>query len=227
MNMKFSIVINTYNRAHTIEDTIMSLQYLRHSSYEVIVVNGPSTDGTDNILSKYQGQIKLLQCPEANLSMSRNIGILASSGDIVCFIDDDAIPEANWLNMIEVGYGDPTVGAVGGYIRDNTGYTYQSRATVCDRFGDGVDYESPDMAISEALNQDKNKFFSLTGTNCTFKRLALIDIGGFDEEYAYFLDETDVVLRLWESGYQIKYVPAAEIHHKYASSHLRTGRIQI
>ncbi|MES2978752.1 MAG: glycosyltransferase [Pseudomonadota bacterium] len=223
MTIQFSIVINTYNRAHTIEDTLQSLKYLRYPSFEVLVVNGPSTDATEEILKRYRDDIIHLNCSEANLSVSRNIGISAASGDVVCFIDDDAIPEPNWLDMIATGYTSPEVGAVGGYIRDHTGYSYQSRAVVCNRFGEGVNYESPDAVKLKTSTTSPPEFYSLTGTNCTFRRSALFEIGGFDEEYAYFLDETDVVLRLVDRGYKIVYVPSAEIHHKYASSHLRTA----
>jgi glycogen synthase len=223
MKLNFSIVINTYNRAHTIRNTLESLEYLRNRNFEVVVVNGPSTDDTELILDEYKERIKYLKCDEANLSKSRNIGINASSGDIVCFIDDDAIPEPSWLDNIEAGYTDENIGAVGGFIRDHTGYIYQSRALVCDRFGVGQDYPMPESSVLSEKNGIALTFHSLTGTNCTFKRKILLEIGGFDEEYAYFLDETDVVVRLIDAGYKVKYVPAAEIHHKYASSHLRTA----
>lgn len=223
MKLSFSIVINTYNRAHTLGDTLQSLQYLRYPRFEVIVVNGPSTDSTEEILSQYEGKIVKLNCSYANLSISRNVGIAAAKGDIVCFIDDDAIPEPNWLDLIATGYTKPEIAAVGGYIRDHTGYTYQSRALVCNRFGVGTDYDLPDPRNVDSASAKPTKYFSLTGTNCTFRRSALLEIGGFDEEYAYFLDETDVVIRLVDIGYEICYVPAAEIHHKYASSHLRSA----
>ena len=46
----------------------------------------------------------------------------------------------------------------------------------------------------------------------------MLDIGGFDEAYAYFLDETDVCLRLAEVGWRLTVAPAAEVHHAYAPS---------
>lgn len=222
MSKRFSVVINTYNRAHTIERTLHSLRNLRHSNYEVIVVNGPSIDNTEAILLVYAGMVRIGHCSEANLSKSRNVGIAMSAGDIVCFLDDDAVPEPHWLSDLEVAYSDPSVAAVGGYIRDHTGYAYQSRALVCNRFGVGQDFASiEDAGITEGPMPDR--YFSLTGTNCSFNRKVLIDIGGFDEEYAYFLDETDVIVRLVDAGHKVKYMPSAEIHHKYAESHLRNA----
>lgn len=222
MSIKFSVVINTYNRAKTLAATLDSLRYLRHDNFEVVVVNGPSTDDTQLILETYKEFIRVGCCPETNLSKSRNIGIAMAAGDVVCFIDDDAVPEPDWLNKIESGYSEPSVGAVGGFIRDNTGVTFQSKVVVCDRFGNAENFE----AIEKADVKDEfqpYRYFSLTGTNSSFKREVLLQMGGFDEEYAYFLDETDVIVRMIDAGYKVKYIPDAEIHHKYAESHLRNS----
>jgi glycogen synthase len=218
--LTFSIVINTYNRAHTLPRTLESLQSLRHSKFEVIVVNGPSSDGTEQVLERFRDRIKLGRCGQANLSMSRNIGIAMAAGDVVCFLDDDAVPEPDWLDQLATGYADPGVAAVGGYIRDHTGYSFQCKAVVCDRFGRG---ESFDTLQQGRLDTGARpfRFPSLTGTNSSFRRNALLAVGGFDEEFVYFLDETDVMVRLIDAGYRVEYVPNAEIHHKYASSHLR------
>lgn len=225
MRPSFSIIINTYNRAHTLPRTLDSLQWLRYPRYEVIVVNGPSTDNTEEVIHPYMERIKLARCEHANLSMSRNIGIAMASGDIVCFIDDDAVPEPDWLDQLATGYRDPKVAAVGGYIRDHTGYSFQCKFVVCDRFGNGQSYETIEDARLD-IGPRPFRFPSLTGTNSSFRRDALLAIGGFDEEFVYFLDETDVIVRLIDAGYGVEYVANAEIHHKYASSHLRdTNRI--
>lgn len=222
MQLKFSIVINTLNRAHTLPAALESLQWLRYPHFEVIVVNGPSTDDTEAVLQPYMDRIKYGRCPEANLSMSRNIGIAMSAGDIVCFMDDDAVPEPDWLNQLATGYTEHAVAGVGGFIRDHTGYSFQCKVVACDRFGNGESFDTVEAAGLDT-GPKPFRFTGLTGTNSSFRREALIAIGGFDQEYVYFLDETDVIVRLLDAGYRIELVPNAEIHHKYASSDLRTA----
>ena len=109
-----AIVINTLNRANLLPNTLKSFLHLDFDNFEVIVVNGPSTDGTVEILEQWKDKIKIGHCPEPNLSMSRNIGIAMASGDVVLFIDDDAIPEPEWLNQIMNGFDSPEVAATGG-----------------------------------------------------------------------------------------------------------------
>lgn len=220
--MKISLVINTYNRMHTLPVTLESLEFLRYPELEVIVVDGPSTDGTLHYLNtNWSSKVKICTCPEANLSKSRNIGIKNASGDIVCFIDDDGIAEPDWLNQLIVAYEDPKVGAAGGWVRNHTGVQYQTKYIASSR-----------EAISEVLIETidgmpeskpfANKFPGLIGVNSSFRRTALLEIGGFDTEYAYFLDETDVLVRLIDAGYQVKMISEAEVHHKYAKSHIRS-----
>ncbi len=225
--VKVSLIINTYNRLHTLPNTLNSLNYLRYPHLEVIVVDGPSTDGTrDYLQTVWANKIKIYTCNEANLAKSRNIGIMKASGDIVCYIDDDAVPEADWINELVSAYQDSKVAAVGGWTRDRTGVGFQTHYTV---FGRNASYES---SVSNSLqtqpyNPYAEKFPGVVGVNSSFRRSALVEIGGFDEKYAYLTEEADVVLRLLDAGYEVRTVPTAEVHHYLASSHIRSNQDNI
>jgi hypothetical protein len=215
-----SIIINTYNRAKSLLKTLSSLKLLNYKKFEVIVVNGPSTDDTATILKNFQDDIKIEQCKERNLSVSRNIGICLAAGDIVAFIDDDGIPEPEWLDDITEAYDSEEIGGVGGLVYDHTGYNLQYKYSVCDRFGN-ISFDQKENPTSYYNLPHGNKILYLQGTNCSFRRDALIEIGGFDEQYDYYLDETDVCLRLIDNGYVIKAIEKGFVHHKFAPSHLR------
>jgi glycogen(starch) synthase len=218
--MRASIIISTYNRCKKLEECLENLNHLDYDNFEVIVVNGPSTDNTRLVCSTYDGKIKYFDCPEINLSVSRNIGISNSSGDICAFIDDDALTHKNWLSSIIKGYESEHVVGVGGFTINHTGNEYQATAVLCDRFGRDYPVYSG-LSIDSFCFPGSPLYPSLLGTNCSFRRKSLIAIGGFDETFAYFLDETDVCLRLIDSGGSIKYIPDALIYHRYAESHLR------
>jgi glycosyltransferase involved in cell wall biosynthesis/GT2 family glycosyltransferase len=201
-----------------------AIQRLRYPNIELIVVDGPSTDGTYDYLSKqWAGRVKILQCPEANLSMSRNVGIRAAQGDIVAFTDDDGIPEPDWLDRIVGAYADERVGAVGGFVRNHTGVAYQTRYNVSNRHGFTDEHVERAEDLPE-YGAGSFEFPRLIGVNSTFRRKALLEVGGFDEEYAYFYDEVDLAIRLIDANYRIETVPDAEVHHKYAASHIRTEK---
>jgi len=220
--VRASVVICTYNRKEALRVTLEALKYLRYSEFEVVVVLGPCTDGSEEMLAAYLPDIKLTHCDITNLSKARNIGIAQASGDIVAFLDDDGIPEPDWLDKLVRGYRRPDVGGVGGFIRNHTGLLFQAQVVVCDRYGDNQGFPNPEVA--QAVHRPgTRRYFSLTGCNSSFRRSVLEEIGGFDEEYAYFLDETDVCLRVVEAGYDLEMAGAAQVLHKYAASHLRNA----
>lgn len=218
-----TIAICTYNRIGTLPRTLQSLEQLRGAiTFEVIVVNGPSTDGTNEFLQT-QDNIRVFNNPETNLSISRNIAIANAAGKYICFIDDDAIPEADWLEHVVTAFeADADLSAVGGFIRDSDGIEFQARYVTCDALGRGYYGERPEYVALQS--KGIRTFPSLTGTNASFRLSDLRKIGGFDETFAYFYDETDVNKRMDDAGMKACVLPDAEIHHKYAPSHLRTDK---
>jgi glycogen synthase len=216
---RVSVVINTYNRAATLPKALQGLAYQTYSNFEVIVVNGPSTDGTDALLQYYAGKIRIAHCPETNLSKSRNVGIKDAAGAIVIFIDDDAIPDPHYIEGIVAGYTSRAVGGVGGIVYDNTGYALQGAPPVCDRRANPhFDLQPP---FWEYLVPQGDGFVHLIGCNSSFRREALMAVGGFDEEIEYFLDETELCMRLVDHGYALRLLDGAPVYHKFAPSHLR------
>jgi glycogen(starch) synthase len=215
-----SIVINTLNRGPVLQKTLESFRWLKYpGQFEVVVVNGPSTDNSDEVIASWAPHIRAGKCDFANLSVSRNVGICMAQGDIVAFIDDDAIPEPEWLLQLAEAYRDPVVGAVGGLVYNHTGYDFQYRYCLVDRFGNAdLTPEGPTPHLSFPKSY---KFPHLLGCNSSFRRSALLEVQGFDEEYEYFLDETDVCLRIVDAGYIIAQLPCAYVHHKYAASNIR------
>lgn len=220
--MRVSVVINTYNRVKSLKNTLESLRYQTNNDFEVIVVNGPSTDGTEQLLSQYAEYIKVYPCTIRNLSISRNIGIEQSSGDIVAFIDDDAIAEPNWISDLINAYEDNDIGGCGGLVYDHTGCNLQYKYSSCDRTGK-TDY-SIIPPFDEYNSPKSEKFLYLQGTNCSFKKKALVDIGGFDEVFEYYLDEVDVCMRMIDKGYVLLPLDRAIVYHKYIESFLRNDK---
>jgi glycogen synthase len=215
-----SIVVSTYNRAASLERLLRSLPHLDYRPFEVVVVNGPSTDETETLLAGHAGRVKVASCPNPNLSMSRNIGIARAAGDVVVFIDDDALPAGRaWLSSLVEPFTldrGGTVGATGGPTlhRDTDWYEFSEGFT--------SDYAEQVFVGSHDDGQPARaagRWFRRTvGNNCAFLRSALIEIGGFDEHFEYYLDETDVCLRLARAGYRVVSTPRAAVRHYPAPS---------
>jgi glycogen synthase len=215
-----SVVISTYNRASFLRNTLQSLARQTYHDFEVIVVCGPCTDETKSVLAAYSERLRVISCPIKNLSVSRNLGIEAAAGDIVAFIDDDAIATPRWLEELVAGYVSDDIGGVGGVVIDHTGRSYQYKYSLCNRLGRTDFGKVP--PFDSNVGPGANPFIYLQGTNASFRRERLIEIGGFNEQIAYYHDETDVCLRIIDSGYRLSALDGAAVFHKYAPSEIRS-----
>jgi glycosyltransferase involved in cell wall biosynthesis len=215
-----SFVICTFNRADYLERCLDYLTRSYNNKFEVVVVNGPSTDHTSRVIERWRDKIIYADNPIRNLSISRNIGSNLASGDIVAFIDDDAIPFYDWCDRILAYYNSSHnfVAGVGGPTYYAGTLQFQAIDILVDSFGSGV--INPDKELY--LNGDYHR--TLLGTNSSFRRDYLLSVGSFDEEYDYFLDETDVCFRLIENGYKIRHCPDAYLRHEFAQSDNRISK---
>jgi GT2 family glycosyltransferase len=220
--MSLSVIINTYNRAPSLRRTLLSLRHQTSDRFEVVVVNGPSTDNTAAVLDEFAGAVRVGHCPEVHLSKSRNIGIALAAGEVVAFLDDDAIPEPTWAADLMAAYTSGSIGGAGGIVYDHTGFRLQYRYATCDRTG------TPDFDAAppfDACNRrGADPFIYLQGTNASFRRECLREIGGFDEEIEYYLDEVEVCMRILDLDFTIRPLAHAAVHHKYLASHLRSPK---
>ncbi|NJR49737.1 MAG: glycosyltransferase [Leptolyngbyaceae cyanobacterium CSU_1_3] len=218
--LQVSIVICTYDRSDYL---LRCLSYLKDQSYpyfEVIVVNGPSEDNTTKVLADRQ-DIKVVQNPHRNLSISRNLGIEQAAGEIVAFIDDDALPYDNWLSEIIDRYQTipNNVVGIGGRTFFSNQFIFQFEAGITDQFGRSAHVHYADPRVT-----DPNFYRYLMGTNSSFFREALLAVNGFDEQYDYYLDETDLAVRLQQAGGLLVNSNEAYVRHEFAQSHNRLGK---
>ena len=79
----FSVVVNTTDRAKSLQTLLLALEQQSYPHFEVIVVVGPTRDDTMALLARYERRVQVIRCPKRNLSQSRNIGLMAAVGDVV------------------------------------------------------------------------------------------------------------------------------------------------
>jgi len=130
------------------------------------------------------------------------------------------VPEPTWLCHLTAPFASDDIAAAGGFVRGRNGISFQNKARSADAFGDHVDLvldgDEPQVFDAEPGNAIKTE-----GTNCAFRRDILADLGGFDPAFAFYMDETDLNLRLAALGHKTAIVPLAQVHHGFAASRYR------
>lgn len=214
-----SVVIASRGRPEALRRCLIGVSQLCYDPFEVVVVADHASCSALRALPQ-AAFVRVVEFDEANISAARNAGIAAAAGQIVAFIDDDAVPEPTWLNYLIEPFADPAVMACGGYVRGRNGISWQSRARAVDRTGQAVPLAAPPNRAS-VLTATPDRAVRTEGTNMAVRRSCLAALGGFDPRYRFYLDETDLNLRLAASRAATALAPMAEVHHGYAASDRR------
>lgn len=122
MEKKLTIAICTYNRVKLLLETMESLAMLNSiKKAEVLIVDNNSSDNTESEVAKFiqnaNYEIRYINEKRQGLSFARNTAIEHSEGKYIAFLDDDAIPDSNWIeSIIQFFEVNDEVYAVGGKI---------------------------------------------------------------------------------------------------------------
>ena len=119
-----SIVVPTCNRRDEVTRCVQSLLTQSLPPRQVIVVDDGSTDGTFEAISALRPvhggpELVVIRNPRnLGANASRNVGIAASSGTLVAFLDSDCIADPCWIEELSHAFRDPRVGAASGLVED-------------------------------------------------------------------------------------------------------------
>lgn len=210
---RVSVVVCAYNEERTIEECLTSLERSDYPDLEVIVCDDGSTDDTLALASRYP--FTTLALPHGGLSTARNAGAREATGDIVAFLDADAMCHPQWPWYLALAFDDDSVSAVGGPNLPVPGAGLVERAVAL----------SPG-APTEVLTGD-DRAEHIAGCNMAFRADALWAVEGFNPRYTAAGDDVDVCWKLLDRGDTIGFNPAAQvIHHRRAtvSGYLRQQR---
>lgn len=199
-----SVVVCTYNGMQTLAECCQGLKKLDYPDYEVIIVNDGSTDGTDGLADG--SGFRVIHTDNRGLSAARNTGWQAARGEIVAYLDDDAVPDSDWLHYLALAFHDSEYAGIGGpNIQPPEG---------CDTAHCVAN--APGGPIHVLLTDTEAEH--IPGCNMAFRRESLARVGGFDERFWIAGDDVDLCWRLQQAGETLGFSPAAMVWHHRRSS---------
>lgn len=216
--MRISVVLCTYSldRYEEFSEAANSILSQTYDDVELVVV----VDGTDQVYQKivadYGNQNDTtIHCNDQNrgLSYSRNRGAELASGDIVAFLDDDAVAALDWAEHIVDGYERFDALAVGGKMVPDWLSGEPSYLPEEFYFLIGVTYRG--------FREDEGYVRNTFSSNLSFDRDVFIELGGFKTDMGKRGEnnlqggETELCVRLEKKfGERVLYIPDAKIEHK-------------
>ena len=228
-----SIVICTYNRCHLLPVLLGTLQeQLQGIDGEILLVDNGSSDGTAEVVEEIastplQTTIRYFLETRQGLSYARNRGVEEAKGDIVLFLDDDALPCDSWLHEhIRVFELDQRIGAVGGKI--DVCFDKQTRRPWWLTRSYFRELGAYNLKL-ENLTDYGGGYDTPAGGNMSFRKSALAEVGPFDPELGReansFLagEEFDLSWKLLDYGWRTIYNPKASAKHLVLPERLKVS----
>ncbi|WP_435257153.1 glycosyltransferase family 2 protein [Thioclava sp. FR2] len=209
-----SVIVVSRHRPAALARCVTGLRQQLGVALEVVVVADSA-----GIAAVQADDLKLVTFDEANISAARNLGLAQAAGEIIAFIDDDAVAEPTWAWRLLAAFEDAGTVAATGYVRGRNGISLQWRCSSVDALGLDHEVALPDEGVHYP-DPGPGRAIKTQGTNCAFRASVLRGIGGFDPNYRFYFDETDVNLRLLGAG-KTAVIPLAQVHHGYLESERR------
>ena len=211
---KIAVIIVNANTGEHIERALESLGAQTLAPARVIVVDNASTDGSPDAIVKRFPSVELIR-------LDRNVGFAAANNlavraaedcDWVALLNPDAFPLKDWLTALaraierHPGYaffGSRLVSAEQPSVLDGTGDVYHVSGLAWRR-----DHGRPATVAPQA-----GEIFSPCAAAALYRRDAFLEVGGFDESYFCYFEDSDLAFRLRLAGQRCLYVPDAVVHH--------------
>jgi hypothetical protein len=199
-----SVLIVTWNRKDDVLETIRSIYDQDYRSFEIVVVDNGSKDGTVEAVRHAYPEVRLIALDRnVGVSAGRNAGIAAVRGDIIFCLDSDASVDRDTLtNLVQKFNAEPQVGIINSKIVNaSTGQL------------DG----GPGWAYAEKhrVNQDMEFLsWSFSEGGAAIRKEVFDQVGLFWELLFFGCEGQEFSLRAWDAGYKVLYYPKAIVYHR-------------
>lgn len=208
---KTSIIILTYNKLEYTQMCIESIRkYTSPKSYEIIVVDNNSTDGTREWLAEQTSILTIFNEENSGFPKGCNQGIEIASGASILLLNNDVLVTENWLDLLnDCLFSSEDIGAVGPI--SNSAYGDQEIEVSYSDFDEMWNFANQYNRTSEPLWKQRLK---LIGFCMLIKREALEKVGLLDELFSPGLcEDSDYSFRLTNKGYKLMLCKNVFIHH--------------
>jgi len=217
-------VIPLFNKAELTRACIRSISAnTAAGTYELIVVDNGSTDGTQALCAELPDEVVVLR-NDVNRGFAKacNQGARAAAGDHILFLNNDTEVHPNWLPPALAHLDDPDVGAVGSKLLYPDGTIQHCGVVLVEDLTDTNKFTATHWLAgspgdTEASNSPR-QFQVVTAACILLRRAAYEQAGGFDERYWNGYEDIDLCLQLGGLGWKVMYEPASVVTHVESAS---------
>ena len=213
MSPDVSVIIVTWNGRHFLEACLSALEAQQGVTFETIVVDNGSEDGTADFVREQFPGVRVIAL-QRNLGFAggNNAGAGTARGRYVAFLNNDTVAEPGWLSALRAGVDEDS-----GFALTTSRIVYMHDPAIIDSAGDGVlrwggAFKRHHGAPAHLANRSE-EVFGVCGAACLMPRTVFEELGGFDEDFFASHEDVDLSYRAQLRGYRCRYVAGAIVRH--------------
>lgn len=208
-----TVVIVNWNGGHLLVQCLRDLLRQSYQPAVILVMDNGSSDGSAEQAAQIPSVSVRLLGHNYGFAGGNNRAFSECDTKYIVLLNPDAFPEPDWLEkLVAAAEARPDVAAFGSRqmvhgaenVVDGLGDVYHISGLVW-RDGHGRSLRG-----SDAMSRE---IFSPCAGAALYRRDALVNAGGFDEDYFCYVEDVDLGFRLRLAGYRAMYVPDAVVHH--------------
>ena len=219
----FSVVIVNYNGQEHLQRCISSILRSDYPNFEIILVDDGSTDDSVKLVNEIFGvesRLKLiLSRVNSGPAKGRNVGSRQAKGEYLAFVDNDTEVDKFWLKeAFRLMNSRSEVGAIQCKLRlmdERDKYDYAG--DYLSQFGFLVQRVRLGE-IDKGQLDEVVEIFAAKSAGMIVRKDIFNAIGGFDEDYFIYMEETDLCWRIWLNGHSIVFLPTSIVYHKFGTT---------
>jgi len=215
-----SVVLVNYNGLKHLEYCIPALLLSTDVSFELIVVDNNSTDGSTAWISQNYPAIRLIELDDnMGFGYANQKGIEAAHSEFVALLNTDTEVTPSWLSaLLKTMKSAPDIAATCAELRLRAQpEIINARGGGMTWIGIGYDKELGHPASGEQSNACSETLFP-TAAAMLMRRSAFNDVGGFDPEFFMYHEDVDLGWRFWLGGYRVLYCPQSLVYHQFGGT---------
>ena len=217
-DLEASVVVVTWNGLQRLGDSLPAIVGQRGVQHEVILVDNGSTDGTAAWVRDAYPSVRLVELSRnTGFAAGNNRGFEAARAPLIATINNDAIPDADWLaQLVNAASAHPDAGMFASRM------VYLHDPEVIDSAGISVDPLGIawDRNAGTRLRDDDTdgEVFGASAGAALYRRELLQATGGFDERFFAYLEDVDLAWRARWLGWKARYVTVARVRHAHSAT---------
>ena len=221
-NLRFSVIIINWNGVEYLKKFLPSVVSTTYKNLEVIIGDNASSDDSVKWVKQNHPEVQVIELDKNyGYAKGNNLTAKHATGDVLIFLNNDAVPQPDWISEINLLFNRyPDTAVIQPKMLNYYKPEFFDYAGGAGGFLDYFGFPWCKGRIFDTIERDTEQYdafpypiFWASGAAFCIRRGIFEKSSGFDEYFEFHMEEIDLCWRIQRLGYTVRYCPSAIVKH--------------